>query len=173
MVDLNRSLSLVLEDEEMRTHMERCAHAFEGYRERLPAIPYAYSRTLLVGRPHFELVIMQWSPGSVSPIHDHGDSRCWVLMMAGELEVQNFERTCAIGVSPVSLRDTGSLTLKVGDVDHRLTPLELHRVRNTGSVPAYSLQLYAQPITNYSIVDAHTGESRVVTATHDMFIELD
>jgi hypothetical protein len=167
-----RSLERVLEDAERRASMERCANAFSDYRGRLPAIPYAYSRTRLITKPEYELVVMQWSPGSVSPIHDHGRSRCWALMLSGTLEVQNFEIDDEPGSSPVILRGTETIVLRHGDVDHRLTPRELHRVRNAGAEPAYSLQLYAEPIISYTIVDAHSREARTVTATHDLVIDL-
>ncbi len=166
------ALATALANDEFLESMERCRQAFDSLRERLPVIPYAYSRTRLIHRPHFEVILMHWSPGSVSPIHDHGRSRCWVLMLDGALEVHNFERQDDPGCSPVALRETGSTTLRCGDVDHRLTPRELHRVRNTSADPAYSLQLYAEPISEYVVVDAHTFQARVVNAATDLELPL-
>jgi predicted metal-dependent enzyme (double-stranded beta helix superfamily) len=164
-------LADALGDPEYVSAMQRAALAFARYRAHLPAIPYAYTRTRLVDRPHFEIVAMQWAAGSVSPIHDHGASRCWVLMLEGELEVENFER--ALEGVEVSLRPNGTLTLKADDIDSRNGPTELHRVVNAGSVSAYSLQLYAHPITTYNVFDEHALTSRVVSATCDLHIDLD
>jgi hypothetical protein len=165
-------LADALGDPEYVSAMQRAALAFARYRAHLPAIPYAYTRTRLVDRPHFEIVAMQWSAGSVSPIHDHGASRCWVLMLEGELEVENFERDVEAGVE-VALRPNGTLTLKADDIDSRYGPTELHRVVNSGAVSAYSLQLYAHPITTYNVFDEHALTSRIVTANCDLVIDLE
>jgi predicted metal-dependent enzyme (double-stranded beta helix superfamily) len=155
-------------NEEFSAAMDRCARAFETYRERLPTIPYAYTRTRLMRTPEFEVVAMRWSPGSISPIHDHGTSDCWVLMLEGALDVENFERDDEGSGSIVVLRNTGKVALGLGDVDHRGGPAELHRVRNTTEVMAYSLQLYSAPIETYTVVDARSAQGRIVTATCDL-----
>ena len=161
-------LAQAMGDDEFVGAMERFAQQFETYRDRLPMIPYAYTRTLLVRAPHYEVVVMRWSPGSISPIHDHGNSHCWVLMLEGSLDVENFERSDD-GSNPIAtLRPTGRIALCRGDVDHRCGPQELHRVRNATDEMAYSLQLYSQPIDTYTVVDARAGHSRIVTATCDL-----
>lgn len=161
-------LARALDNDEFFSSMERYALTFAGYRDQLPLIPYAYTRTQLLRTPHYEIVVMRWSPGSISPIHDHGNSDCWVLMMEGALEVENFERDDDGSNSTVALRPTERLALGLGDVDHRGGPKELHRVRNASEEMAYSLQLYCEPIHTYSIVDAHSRQSRIVTATCDL-----
>jgi predicted metal-dependent enzyme (double-stranded beta helix superfamily) len=155
-------------DDEFVAAMQRFAQRFETYRDRLPMIPYAYTRTRLAVAPHYEVVVMRWSPGSISPIHDHGSSHCWVLMLEGSLDVENFERESANGSLNVTLRPAGRITLGPGDVDHRGGPTELHRVRNASDEMAYSLQLYSEPIGRYTVVDARAGHSRIVTATCDL-----
>ena len=165
-------LTSALGDAEYVSAMQRAALAFSQYRSQLPAIPYAYTRTRLIERPHFEIVAMHWAAGSVSPIHDHGASRCWVLMLEGTLDVENFERDVET-VTHVAMRPSGTLKLKIDDLDSRYGPTELHRVVNSGTESAYSLQLYATPITTYNVFDEHTRTSRVVTATCDLHIDLD
>jgi Cysteine dioxygenase type I len=163
-------LTQALGDPEYVSAMERAALAFSEYRARLPAIPYAYTRTRLLEMPHFEIIAMQWAAGSVSPIHDHGDSRCWVLMLEGSLYVENFERRNHGGV--FSLHADGELNVKTGDLDFRGGPHELHRVVNNGPEPAYSLQLYALPLSTYNVFDEHTLVSRAVTAMCDFELDL-
>jgi hypothetical protein len=165
-------LARVLGDPEYVCAMERAARAFSHYRARLPMIPYAYTRTRVVEMPHFEVVAMQWAAGSISPIHDHGDSRCWVLMLEGSLDVENFEREDDGSGPRVAMRSTGAATLRAGDLDHRLGPTELHRVVNSGSESAYSLQLYAKPISTYNVFDDETHATRIVVATCDFHIDL-
>ncbi len=166
------ALGRLLGDAEFAAAMERATAAFERYRERLPIIPFAYSRSRLLLDARFEIVAMRWAPGAVSPIHDHGASRCWVLMLDGTLEVENFTRHDGPEARSPMLSADGRITLGRGDVDHRLAPTELHRVRNVCDVSAYSLQLYAAPIATYSVYDERTGQPRDATANCDVVLDL-
>jgi cysteine dioxygenase len=166
-------LTRALGDPEYVSAMERAALAFSKYRSQLPIIPYAYTRTRLIETPQYEVVAMQWAAGSVSPIHDHGDSRCWVLMLEGTLEIENFERDDDGSGPNFAIHPAGTLTLATDDVDHRYGPNELHRVVNSSSASAYSLQLYARPISSYHVFDEHTHTSRIVAATCDLQLDLD
>jgi Cysteine dioxygenase type I len=167
------ALEGMIDETEFCDAMKRFADTFGEYRSRLPAIPYAYSRTRLLVMPRYELVAIHWSPGSTSPIHDHGESRCWVLMMEGSLAVENFQRESDPETNPVVLRETGRIVLRSGDVDYRFGPYELHRVSNSQSESAYSLQLYAGPITSYSVVNPQSRQGRVVDAVCDLDITAD
>jgi predicted metal-dependent enzyme (double-stranded beta helix superfamily) len=171
--ELSRALMQTMGNEAYSGAMARVADRFAGYRRRLPAVPHAYSRTRLALTPEYEIVAMNWAPQSTSPIHDHGESRCWVLMLDGVLEVQNFtSEECE--AAEASLRDRESIVLHRGDIDHRFGPAELHRVTNPSfSESAFSLQLYAAPLTTYSVVDARTRMRRLVTATCELEFLLD
>lgn len=169
--DLVRKLKEAIGDEEFVSATERCARSFPKYRDRLPLIPYAYTRTRLAKGSRYEVIVMQWAPGSVSAIHDHGNSRCWVLMLDGTLAIENFQRDDEPGGDPATIHETERFELNPGDLDHRAGALELHRARNPSDTSAFSLQLYVPPITHYTIVDAHSRHSRIVAATCDL--ELD
>lgn len=174
-MNLSHALASVM-GEEFSVTMCRFAHAFPAYRERLPRIPFAYSRTRLAATMEYEIVAMNWAPQSSSPIHDHGSSRCWVLMLDGTLDVQNYACDAEdVGTDgPPNIRQTEHLTLRKGDVDHRLGPAELHRVRNLdSSESAFSLQLYAAPLVRYTIVDDHSKQRRIATATFDLELVLE
>jgi predicted metal-dependent enzyme (double-stranded beta helix superfamily) len=165
-----RILADVMGDRDFCRAMERFASAFAAYRNRLPSVAHAYSRTRLAITPGFEIVAMNWAPQSLSPIHDHGDSRCWVLMLEGRLDVQNYACDAAdVATGVARLRETERLALNAGDVDHRLGPTELHQVRNPSNErSAFSLQLYARPLSTYSVVDARSHARRLVTAVCDL-----
>jgi hypothetical protein len=88
-------------------------------------------------------------------------------MMEGGLEVENYERDDAAS-DVVTLRATGRIALRAGDIDYRGGRRELHRVHNASSGMAYSLQLYSAPIEEYAVVDGHGGHSRIVRAVYDL-----
>ncbi|HEY1654311.1 MAG TPA: cysteine dioxygenase family protein [Candidatus Tumulicola sp.] len=172
--DSSTALAQILGDETFAAAMKRFADAFPAYREHLPRIPYAYSRTRLFATPAFEIIAMSWAPQSISPIHDHGPSRCWVLMLEGTLDVQNFTCSDPARDGPLEIAATQRLTLRSGDVDHRLGPSELHRVGNPHATDrAVSLQLYAAPLSTYCVVDARSHVRRTVTAACNLDLGFD
>lgn len=144
---------------------------FPAYRSLIPRLASMPSRTLLYKDAEFELVAMQWAPGTVSGIHDHADSRCWVAMLEGTLEVTNFDRLDD-GEPIAKLRAADAVRISKGDIDHRLTHRELHSVKNDTTGSAYSLQLYAKPLVTYTVVDEATGYCRQVASRYESVFDL-
>jgi predicted metal-dependent enzyme (double-stranded beta helix superfamily) len=151
--------------------LSRAIAQFDSYRGVMPGIPSTYSRTLLYKCEDYELVAMRWEPGSRTPIHDHGDSRCWVVMMDGAFHVDSYDRTDA-GGDHATLQHTSSMRIVRGELDHRLGWRELHRVLNNDEVAAYSVQLYAAPIVDYLVIDDATGIVQRVAAKYDALYDL-
>ena len=53
------------------------------------AAPPAYTRHLVYGNEHMDVILMHWPAGSRSSIHDHERSSCWVNIVDGSVhEVQ-------------------------------------------------------------------------------------
>ncbi len=166
-----RSISDVIDVPEFAAALQRGIDAFDRYRSMMPPTRNGYTRTLLEKHSHYELVGMLWAPGSKSPIHDHGPSRCWVVLMDGTLEVENYERDDDDDAIP-HLKHVATELLGAGAIDYRLNRKELHRVRNRDDAAAYSLQLYAAPLSDYTIVDDLTGRARRMRAHYDAVVDL-
>lgn len=149
-------LERTLEDAELLEAMKTGIEQFERYRSAIPHRRLSYTRALLRRTPRYELVAMHWAPGAVSPIHDHGSSRCWIFGLEGELYVENFERLDDGTESVVRLSGVTATVLNARDVEARANWRELHRVRNVFDTSAYTLQLYAGPQREYVVVDADT-----------------
>lgn len=145
---------------------------YADYRDAIPLIPMAYSRMLLRKTTEFELVAMQWAPGCVSPIHDHGSSRCWVALLDGTLDVENYDRLDDRSTRYARLRLVSTNAVSKGALDHRMNWRELHRVRNTRADSAISLQLYATPLATYTVVDAASGACSSLTSHYDATFDL-
>ncbi|HEV7179558.1 MAG TPA: cysteine dioxygenase family protein, partial [Candidatus Baltobacteraceae bacterium] len=120
----------------------------------------------------FELVAMHWAPGSVSPIHDHGASRCWVVMLEGALDVDNYDRLDDGSEPKALIRMSSHVRVARGELDHRLNWRELHRVRNASDASAFSVQVYAAPQFDFTIVDGDSFECRRVLAKYDAVYDL-
>ncbi len=151
--------------------LQEAASAFERYRGMLPLVPGGYSRTLLRKNRDYELVAMLWAPGCTSPIHDHADSRCWVLVMDGTIDVTNFARLDE-GGDVARLQPAQEQRLSKGARDQRLNWRELHRVGNSGEANAYTLQVYAPQLREYQVVDEATGLVRRVPGLYDTVVDL-
>ncbi|MDE2481509.1 MAG: cysteine dioxygenase family protein [bacterium] len=151
--------------------MQRGMARFADYRALMPNVARAYTRTLLEKRDDYELVAMLWAPASRSPIHDHGDSRCWVVVLEGAIDVDNYERLDDDERTP-NLRPTSNERVARGSIDHRLNDRELHRVQNRTDAPAFSLQLYASPLGEYTIADDLTGLWRRMPSHYDAIFDL-
>jgi cysteine dioxygenase len=171
-VSLHEQLEREIKNAEFIAAMRTGLARFEEYRNAMPFVAGSYTRTRLMRTPQFELVAMQWAAGSVSPIHDHGDSRCWVVILEGALDVDNYERLDDCTGTRARIRPISSVTVKQGELDHRLNRRELHRVRNTGSASAFSLQVYSEPLTYYTTVDERTGECGRLDAKYEATFDL-
>lgn len=159
-------LQNVLPDAHSVEAMLRAIRHFDDFRNTLPFVAAAYTRTLVHKHERYELVAMQWAPGCASPIHDHAGSRCWVVMLEGSIDVENFDRLDE-NSARASIVPAERLQLVKGDIDHRLSWRELHRVANTGATSAYTLQLYAPQIAAYRVFDESSGAMRDVPAIYD------
>ncbi len=117
--------------------------------------PYAlheegrYTRTLVYRDEHIEVIVLGWARGAHAPIHSHNGQQCWMLAVAGELEVVDY-RLVAGGERPgyaLIERMGPRRSLMPGNVDQRQPETDLHSVRTgANSGFAISVHVYAKPI---------------------------
>jgi cysteine dioxygenase len=108
--------------------------------------PHGYTRTLLHRDRLFELLLVCWSPGSRSPIHDHDGQDCWLQPLAGALDLEDFAFR-GDRITCIRRRVT------VETIDHRDEAEPIHRV--TAPTPAVSLHVYARPLDHCRVYDEH------------------
>jgi predicted metal-dependent enzyme (double-stranded beta helix superfamily) len=138
--------------------------------DRLPRAESGHSRTLLVGAPSFEIVAMRWAPGAVTPIHDHGDSRCATLLVEGTLAVEHFLRTDFAHAATATIVASDAVRLRPGDMESLTDRSELHRVRTVGAEPALALHLYASPLRGYHSFDERDGRVASHRSDYDLIL---
>src|SRR5690242_20436471 len=54
-----------------------------------------YTRNLIARNTWFEMLLLCWNQGQASPIHNHAGQNCWIAVLDGEIEEQQFESPCA------------------------------------------------------------------------------
>ncbi|GAB4132318.1 MAG: hypothetical protein Fur0046_01990 [Cyanobacteria bacterium J069] len=102
-----------------------------------------WSVLMLYHEPDFPITIQTvvWSPGSVSPIHNHA---AWgiVALLSGQ-EKNRFWRRSPTKTHPDRVQSVGECLLKPGDIIS-LMPDTIHQVEVVGSEPTISFNLYGE-----------------------------
>ncbi|KAI1774928.1 RmlC-like cupin domain-containing protein [Hypoxylon cercidicola] len=120
----------------------------------------AYTRNLVdEGNGKANLLVLVWTPGKASPIHDHGNAHCLMKILHGSLTETRYEFPDSDTSGPMRLKSERVLVNNA--VAYMADELGLHRVSNQGSNYAVSLHLYTPPnVAKYgcNIFDGSTGK---------------
>ncbi|KAM0282784.1 hypothetical protein ACHAO9_010083 [Fusarium lateritium] len=123
-----------------------------------------YTRNLVdEGNGKSNLLVLVWSPGKGSPIHDHGNAHCIMKILRGELTETRYDFPEENeGEGPMKV--ISERTYKENAVTYMADELGLHRVTNRGSNFAVSLHLYTPP--NVAKKGCHIFEERTGRKSH-------
>ncbi|KAK4159190.1 RmlC-like cupin domain-containing protein [Cladorrhinum sp. PSN259] len=103
-----------------------------------------YTRNLVdEGNGKSNLLVLVWSPGKGSPIHDHGNAHCLMKILRGDLTETRYAFPESEEEAP--MRVISEKTYKENQVAYMADELGVHRVWNRGSDFAVSLHLYTPP----------------------------
>jgi len=141
---------------------------------RLVARSGAYTRTSVYRDARFEVLLLNWAPGAISAIHDHGGQFCWMTVLEGRLEVEDYVRLDAgevLGYARIEPR--GSRTLERGEIDSRGGRFDLHRVGASYDAPAVSLHVYAGPLHRFLVYDELSRRCETAIGTYDDVLSVD
>jgi len=103
-----------------------------------------YTRNLVdEGNGKSNLLILVWSPGKGSPVHDHADAHCLMKVLKGSLKETRFDFPRNNATPPDVIKET---FYQEGQVTYMADELGLHKISNPdpGNV-AVSLHLYTPP----------------------------
>lgn len=128
-----------------------------------------YTRNLVdEGNGKSNLLVLVWTPGKGSPIHDHGNAHCLMKILRGNLTETRFAFPNE-GAEEGPMKVISEKIYKENQVAYMADELGLHRVSNQGSDFAVSLHLYTPPNVakgGCHIFDEKTGRSSHVTGCH-------
>jgi predicted metal-dependent enzyme (double-stranded beta helix superfamily) len=105
-----------------------------------------YNRERVHTAPDYEVWLLSWLPGQITPIHDHGGIVTVTTVLSGAILEERFERTCG----PL-VRQSWTTRRAAGDLD-QLDPAAIHRVRPVGNV--VTLHLYVPTCADGQIYQA-------------------
>ncbi|ORX61576.1 cysteine dioxygenase type I [Hesseltinella vesiculosa] len=143
-----------------------------------------YTRNLVDdGNGKFNLMIIAWSPGRNSPIHDHSGSHCIMKILDGRLLESQYEYPTKleedVACSNIDITDgsednkttacqntsamhvTKDTILKSNQVAYISDKIGLHRIANPSTFEgAVSLHLYTPPFKTCKTFEETTGKAR-------------
>ncbi|KAK6081092.1 cysteine dioxygenase type I [Seiridium cupressi] len=110
----------------------------------LPDASRGYTRNLVdEGNGKSNLLVLVWTPGKGSPIHDHGNAHCLMKILRGSLTEARFDFPDETQAKEMKMK---SRTVhEENAVAYMADELGLHRMTNEGSDFAVSLHLYTPP----------------------------
>lgn len=112
-----------------------------------------YTRNCIVDNEKFELILLCWGPGQMTPIHDHGGEECWVTIIDGEFKETIYKIDDADG-----LKEVKSSIAKTNDVTYMIDFMGFHTLENLSNNRSMSLHLYAKPIRSCNSYDEKSGK---------------
>lgn len=127
--------------------------------------PEKYTRNLIRKTPLYDLIALCWEVGQRSTIHNHTDQRCWMGVVHGRVQVQNFR---------VVAQDRARGFCELAPSDHyiidskspaQVDPEEpVHLVTNPSSFGsrAVTLHIYSLPFDTCEVYDIKAKRCEVV-----------
>lgn len=113
-----------------------------------------YTRNCIARNNDYELLLLCWEQGQITPIHCHGGQECWVYMLQGSIEEKRYEEK----QGSTELEVVQTTQMSEGKFSYMNDDMGLHSLRNTHPGQAMSLHLYMNPIDECSIYDPATRE---------------
>jgi cysteine dioxygenase len=112
-----------------------------------------YTRNCIINTEKFELILLCWEPGQITPIHDHGGEECWVKVVQGEFR-ETIYKVDAVG----KLDTIDSIVSTTGNITYMIDFMGFHSLENRSNTRSMSLHLYAKPIRTCNAFDAALGK---------------
>ena len=141
-----------LDSIDRRPGLEELDHKLISIDVNIPAlkqcIGYAedgYQRNVIKKTEHYELVAICWSPGQLTPIHDHVGSDCAFKIIDGISTETTYELNDEGLAYPVGVRDYSAGEICAADEP------DIHRVSNNSDSELINLHVYTPPLHAYHV----------------------
>ncbi|NKB89273.1 MAG: hypothetical protein GKS06_13730 [Acidobacteria bacterium] len=125
-----------------------------------------YTRHLVYRDERFQVILLGWSIGQVTPVHDHAGQCCWMRIESGRLEMSDYAWKEGGGAPSLLNRETVG---GVGEELHLDRCACVHQIANPGQwgERAVSLHVYSRPFTECGTYCLETGAKEVTELVYD------
>lgn len=119
-----------------------------------------YTRNLIASNDTtFNLILLCWTPGFYSPVHDHDGSECFFRMIDGEVTEVSYEWPDGDKSQP--LKETCTTTVSAGEVSHVNDSQGLHKVGNMSDKGAVTMHCYIPPYNESKCFCEKTAQYKI------------
>ncbi|MFK7951890.1 MAG: cysteine dioxygenase family protein [Ekhidna sp.] len=116
-----------------------------------------YTRNVLARTEDFEVLLVCWEKGQISPIHDFNSQEAWIHPVVGKLREERFK----INIEDERLERVSNMIL--GDEEFSyMKQVAIHRYSNAYEGRSVSLNIYCRPVTEWRVYDEHTTDCAVL-----------
>ncbi len=152
---------------ELRAHLEALDISIDDVQEFVRFKPDRYQRNLVCEGPMYQLLVMCWSSGQRSPIHNHAGSTCGVRVLSGIATETSFASSPSDLLKPVASFDheRGAISVSQDSDTHQISNLQV------ADEDLVTLHIYSPPLLRmdtFSLTERVVGEYRpmVVECIH-------
>ncbi len=109
-----------------------------------------YSRNCIIKTYDFELILICWKNGDITPIHGHDAKDCWVYQVDGEMTEIRYKKN-----TEGELIECNRIDLTPGKLCYMNDSMGYHLLKNESNNTALTLHLYMKPVNK---CDAYNPE---------------
>ena len=120
-----------------------------------------YTRNCLARTDDYELILICWSPGATTAVHNHSEQHCWMYQISGILKEQRYSKPQG------QLNLTRASELKQGQFTYMHDRMGFHSLTNAGATRAMSLHIYVAPIDQCQIYNPEKGTLETKVMAYD------
>jgi len=113
-----------------------------------------YTRNCIDRTDDYELLLLCWEPGQVTPIHGHGGEECWVYDLQGTI----LEKRQEWNEKAQEIEVIDTTVMSEGQISYMNDHMGFHSLHNTGEDRAMTLHLYMNPIDRCDIYDSEKND---------------
>jgi cysteine dioxygenase len=96
-----------------------------------------YKRKVIFRNDIFEIILIAWNPGSMSPIHGHPENGCLMFLINGSLNEERFNNN--------NEKSLGNRNINDNSVHYIHNREGKHRISNINNFTVYSVHIYSPP----------------------------
>ncbi len=125
-----------------------------------------YTRRLVYRDDRFQIILLGWGVGQVTPVHDHAGQRCWMMIESGRLQIADYCWQEGGGAPRLLHADV------VGGEPGQIyidTCACVHEIANPEkwNEPAVSLHVYSRPFSRCGIYCRESGDKEIIDLCYD------
>jgi cysteine dioxygenase len=124
-----------------------------------------YARNCLVKTNDFELLLICFEKGQETPIHDFDAKQAWIHTLQGKLCEERFR----VSEEGNKLEQLSSMTLSTSDFSF-MSKVGIHRYKNVYETRTVSLNLYCQPVEQWTQYDENANPTEVKVGHDSVYV---